>query len=559
MKKTLSRGRILNSLSARILLSSSIALLITFSITFYVVEKAHEGLVFKQVESQAKILFKQIVLTRRWIADHGGIFVEKLPWVTSNPYLKKSEIIDITGRRYVKENPAYVTRQLSEYSKREGLYWFHITSLRLVNPSNKPDEFERSALVRFENEGLKELSTIERSNGISIYRYIAPLYVEASCLECHSDYRVGSVRGAISVSIPINRILQNLSKNRWTLAAGALSISLSLLVFLYLSMNKLVVRPIKRLQKTMEGYRSGAEIDLEEPDAEELKSLYSTFTEMMDTIRRYHDSLEEEVKNATEGLRKANEKLLKVNQEYRELSARKSDFISSISHELRTPLTSIKGSISYIQQKLLSLHETCPKMCDIDEILSFMDIISSNAERLNRMVNETLDLEKIENGKMEFSFEHLYLDRILKSLTLEVMPLLDDKRLSLKTEIEDGLSVWADEDRIRQVILNFVTNAIQFSPEGDMIKLEAYRTGSWVVLSVTDSGPGIAYDKQQRVFDRFYKERKGGTGLGLAISKAIIRAHEGEIGVISNGKKGSTFYFKLPFYKGGADGFDSGG
>ena len=76
---------------------------------------------------------------------------------------------------------------------------------------------------------------------------------------------------------------------------------------------------------------------------------------------------------------------------------------------------------------------------------------------------------------------------------------------------------------------------------------------------MTDNGPGIAYDKQQRVFDRFYKERKGGTGLGLAISKAIIRAHEGEIGVISNGKRGSTFYFKLPFYKGGADGFDSGG
>jgi signal transduction histidine kinase len=381
--------------------------------------------------------------------------------------------------------------------------------------------------------------------------------VEASCLECHRQYRIGDIRGAISVSIPVNYVFQNISRNRWILAAGAFLISMSLLLFLYLSMKRLVIKPIKTLKETMKNYKEGMEVELEKPVTEELKSLYSTFSEMMNTIRKYHDSLEEEVKKATEELRTTNEKLIRVSQQYKALSARKSDFISAISHELRTPLTSIKGSISYIQQRLLGLREDCPKRCDIQDVLSFMEIISSNAERLNRMVSETLDLEKIENGKMEFHFERLYLDRILKNLTMEVMPLLDEKRLSLKTEIEENLPIWADEDRIRQVILNFVTNAIQYSPEGDRIILEAYRTGDWVVLRIKDNGPGIPYEKQERIFERFYKERKGGTGLGLAISRAIIKAHEGEIGVISNGKKGSTFYFKLPLHEGGDNAFSS--
>ncbi|RMG03617.1 MAG: DUF3365 domain-containing protein, partial [Nitrospirae bacterium] len=165
--------RIGHTLGGRIVIVSLISLLLTFSITFYLLEKGHEKLILEQVESQARVLFKQIVLTRRWIADHGGIFVEKLPWVKKNPYLKDPEVVDIEGKRYVKENPAYVTRQLSEYSKKEGLFWFHITSLKLVNPSNAPDLTEKRALIEFERKGADEFQSIETRGGTRIYRYIA--------------------------------------------------------------------------------------------------------------------------------------------------------------------------------------------------------------------------------------------------------------------------------------------------------------------------------------------------------------------------------------------------
>jgi signal transduction histidine kinase len=544
--------RFLNSLSGRIVIVCSAALLITFSATFYVFERAHERLLFQQVESQARILFKQIVLTRRWIADHGGIFVEKLPWVKKNPFLKEPEITDMTGRRLIKENPAYVTRQLSEYSKKEGLYWFHITSLRLVNPSNKPDTFERKALLRFEKEGLEELSTIEKTGKNRLYRYIAPLYVEPSCLECHRDYRIGDVRGAISVTIPVDNLFSDISRNRLTLAAVALSVSILLLSFLYLSLKSLVIRPITRLRETMEGYQKGEPLDPGKPVTEELAGLYSTFSGLIETISRYHDSLEDEVRKATEELRSTNQKLLEVSRQYRELSARKSDFISSISHELRTPLTSIKGSISYIEQRLRTMNRECVQSCDIEDIISFMEIISSNADRLARMVSETLDLEKIESGKMEIHLELIHLDRLIREVTLEIVPFLEEKKLSLKTNVEENLAVRADEDRISQVLLNLLNNAIQHSPENEEITIEAYMTGDWVAVRIIDRGPGVPAEIQERIFERFYRERKGGTGLGLAISRGIIEAHGGEIGVISSpGNRGSIFYFKIPAYREG--------
>ncbi len=148
-----------------------------------IIYKRHEKLVIEQTKIQAKALFQQIVITRKWIADHGGVFVEKLPWVKPNPYLENPLITDIAGRRYVKQNPALVTKQLSSYAQKEGLYFFHITSLKLLNPENAPDDFEKGALNDFESSELKELSKIEKIGDSYYFRYIAPLYVEKACLQ----------------------------------------------------------------------------------------------------------------------------------------------------------------------------------------------------------------------------------------------------------------------------------------------------------------------------------------------------------------------------------------
>jgi len=102
------------------------------------------------VDQQAKALFRQVVLTRKWIADHGGVFVEKVPWKEASPYLDEPEITDRSGRTYLKQTPAMVTKELSNYARERGMYWFHITSLKLINPDNAPDTFEKASLVSFE-------------------------------------------------------------------------------------------------------------------------------------------------------------------------------------------------------------------------------------------------------------------------------------------------------------------------------------------------------------------------------------------------------------------------
>jgi signal transduction histidine kinase len=533
-----------SSLNVKVLVITGIILVSTVTVTLCFINRRHERLLLQQVESQARILFKQIVLTRRWIADHGGIFVEKLPWVKKNPYLEKSEIIDIEGKRYIKENPAFVTRELSKYSKREGLYWFHITSLRLVNPSNAPDQFERKALKLFEEEGVKEVSTLETIDKSRYFRYIAPLYIEPSCRKCHRNYKLGDVRGAISVTMPVDYLITQIYKNRMDMIIGTIVISSLLLITLFFSVRKLVIKPVSQLEKAIEDFSKGRESNYTINSDDEIGKLYRAFINMRDTITEYQSTLKERIDEATEELQVTNERLIEANRLYRELSERKSDFIANISHELRTPLTSVKGAIDYINTRLTMLKSKNIN-CDISDVFKFLAIIGSNTERLVRMVNDTLDLEKIESGKMEFHFDLLELGRVINYIIAEITPLYDTKNIVINATVDKGLYVCGDDDRLRQVLTNLLTNAIKYSPEGSEIRVYGTRKDGFVEVRIEDQGKGIPPGDEERIFDKFYKGKDGGTGLGLAISKSIIEGHGGEIGIASNGSKGSTFYFRL--------------
>lgn len=168
-----------------------------------------------EFKSRARAIFSSIVMTRKWNAIHGGVFVEKKEGVVSNPYLKNPDIEATNGKTYTMKNPALMTREISEIAEKEGAFKFHITSLKLVNPNNAPDDFEKQALMSFEN-GEKEVFTRESDNGVPYYRYMAPLIVEQSCLKCHYDkgYQVGDIRGGISVRFPITEAQIELRKAR---------------------------------------------------------------------------------------------------------------------------------------------------------------------------------------------------------------------------------------------------------------------------------------------------------------------------------------------------------
>ncbi|MDH4321163.1 MAG: diguanylate cyclase [Desulfobulbaceae bacterium] len=164
--------------------------------------------------SRARALYSSITLTRAWVARHGGVYVEKTAGMQSNPYLKNPDKLAADGTVLTKKNPALVTREISEIAENDGVFGFHITSLAPLNPNNKADEFERRALLMFARGEQTEVYVKEGRGGNMYFRYTAPLYVEASCLECHPTEKVGAVRGAVSVSFDIGQTEQAAMVNR---------------------------------------------------------------------------------------------------------------------------------------------------------------------------------------------------------------------------------------------------------------------------------------------------------------------------------------------------------
>ncbi|MCD6073718.1 MAG: sensor hybrid histidine kinase [Rhodospirillales bacterium] len=223
----------------------------------------------------------------------------------------------------------------------------------------------------------------------------------------------------------------------------------------------------------------------------------------------------------------------------------KDEFVSTVSHELRTPLTSIKGALGLMRAKTLG---TLP--ADMNMML---DIAYKNCDRLVLLINDILDIEKIEAGKMDFKFEPVDIMSIVRNALAANQAYADQfgVTLSLGAELEHG-SIRADEGRIMQVLANLLSNAAKFSPENGKIEIRVERHGRLVRVSIEDHGPGIPEDFRSRIFEKFSqndssdRRKVSGTGLGLSIVRAIVERHGGRIDFDTEIGKGSTFYFEIP-------------
>ena len=186
-----------------------VILSILFALLILWEKKSHDRKLTNTLKESAMALFDQIMITRLWNAQHGGVYVEVTPETPPNPYLEdpRRDIVSVDGRRYTKVNPAYMTRQLSEITMKRHGYKFRIISLYPVNPYNFPDEWGRDALKKFEKGDVVENAEIFEQDGSRVFKYIAPLKVEESCLKCHAKhgYSYGDVRGGISIIIPMER------------------------------------------------------------------------------------------------------------------------------------------------------------------------------------------------------------------------------------------------------------------------------------------------------------------------------------------------------------------
>jgi len=234
--------------------------------------------------------------------------------------------------------------------------------------------------------------------------------------------------------------------------------------------------------------------------------------------------------------------------ERKKVETLKNEFVSVVSHELRTPLTSIVGSLGLIKGLY---KEAMP-----DEMGSMVNIAHDNSERLVRLINDILDIEKIESGRMEFDLEPLDLSLLLKKALLANQGYAEKYGVKLEVTRDPGeVMVLGDHDKIMQVMANLISNAAKFSPSGDRVEVELEKNGEMARVSVIDHGAGIPPNFQSRVFEKFMQadstdtRKKGGTGLGLSICKSIVESHQGQIAFETQPGRGTRFFFDLPLHR----------
>jgi PAS domain S-box-containing protein len=246
--------------------------------------------------------------------------------------------------------------------------------------------------------------------------------------------------------------------------------------------------------------------------------------------------------------KRSEEKLLQAKLEAEAASCTKSEFLANMSHELRTPLNSIIGFSDILLEKVFG--ELNGKQ------LKYINNISSSGKHLLGLINDILDLSKVEAGKMELHYSEFSIDSVFEEVKATLSPLAQTKALEINFEVKpDFGDIQADRNRLIQILYNLISNAIKFTPEEGTISVRCNKSGNRAVFSVTDTGIGISSEDQKKLFQPFTQidssssRQYCGTGLGLALVKKIVNLHQGHIWVESEPEKGSTFTFTIPLIR----------
>ncbi|HEY1295605.1 MAG TPA: ATP-binding protein [Chloroflexota bacterium] len=314
---------------------------------------------------------------------------------------------------------------------------------------------------------------------------------------------------------------------------------LAVLVSLFLA--RRMVTPIRALQASADRIGAGAldaRIDVHTGD--ELESLANAFNRMATQLRELYGTLEQRVEERTHELVQAKEEVEVANRH-------KSEFLASMSHELRTPLNAIIGFSDALAEQFFG--PLNPRQA------RYVQHIMSSGRHLLALINDILDLSKVEAGRMELELGRFSLPEALESGATMVRERAGQHGIELHVQTDPGVQIIeADERKVKQVIFNLLANAVKFTPDGGHVYVNASRADSWIEVSVRDTGVGVAPEDQARIFDAFQQgdrnvaQPQEGTGLGLTLSRQFVELHGGRLWVESEPGSGSMFRFTLPVH-----------
>lgn len=339
-----------------------------------------------------------------------------------------------------------------------------------------------------------------------------------------------------------------ISAMRWYIfGSGLVGVALAVFVF-WLILTKLIFSPVRRLRDSAERVRRGdMTVRSTLQTGDELEELSRAFNQMLDEVNRGQQSLAK--LNESLGLKVV--ELAEVNVGLFESNRLKSEFLANVSHELRTPLNSIIGFAELLAEIARIDPNADPKR------VRYISNINNSARSLLEMINDLLDLAKIEAGRMSVTIATASVADLVEGLEQIMRPQASAKQLMLKVSVPDGLpSVKTDAGKLQQILYNFLSNAIKFSPVGGEVEIRAETSDvehrQAIRLMIIDQGEGVPFDLQDTIFEKFrqvdasHTKSHGGTGLGLAICRELATILGATVGIVSEPGRGSTFFVEVP-------------
>lgn len=441
--------------------------------------------------------------------------------------------------------------ELSEENLGENLkqYSYRIIRPEAQNRVNMPDDaFETGLLKAFLENDDKE----EDSRPLSSQRvidYYGAVRANKNCLACHlstaeeraalGEPREKALLAVVKIRIPTDAIEKGVHINRAVLISTALVTALLIMSGSYLIVRYVIVKPVKHLKEVSDAISAGElNVRSEIQTGDEFEDLSHAFNRMLRNLV----SMQDQWRKVNADLDHKVDELAQANLSLYESNRLKSDFLATMSHELRTPLNSILGFSEVLSSSQLN-----------DKQLRWARNIQSSGERLLNLINDILDLAKIEAGKMQIRLEEFSLHDISEGMVNMFRPLAEKKNIDLRAQIDPGIPLLRqDPVKLQQILSNLLSNAIKFTPEGGRVLFKAEAEPPDIVLTVTDTGVGIAPEEQELVFEKFRQggnpltREHAGTGLGLSIVRELSKLLGGEVVLQSELGRGSTFTVRLP-------------